>query len=927
MNLTIISLYHRIVLKHPKIVLIIISSITLLMGYFASQASFSSHSRDFMPENIQASALDEVRSDFGADGQKLIALFEGPGGALDSSNLLSQLALEERINNSELASLSIEQYQSGQKILSPANIVVYARVYGVAIDVLLEHYPTIAQGPVPGKFDGQHSGGIRQELGEFIVSLPVEEKRIVLQGGSLTLDLAEMSSPIELFFSPYHAEELGAILQRAPFSHFLEMLLSRDYSEDTHFARFALLSIAIPRGLSSARTLALEELFESLSVEVMNENPSVKIRVLGQELTSKAINTASFQSMWYLIGFSGGLVILILSVTYRRFVDVLVNCCGLLMAVICTFGLGTLLEYRFNPILATVPVLVIGLGIDYGLHLTLRYREEIIRGHSISKSFHVTLLSVGFALVLTTLTTASGFLSNTIVELEAIRQFGVLAALSLLSAFVIMVTIVPATKIIVDRRREKKQKPLIPKLSRNDLCISCLFNAEKRHERQNQDIPLFECTYESTCNKAGFGFGAFMAQYPLPVIAVVLCLTLFSGYFVLHLETRFDYRDFLPEHLELTETYTLFFNEFQFSNKNAFLLSTGTVESPLYLAALQRVKDVLLQSPAITRPDQFESPLELARKLSDFSSPAFNSEFSRYWSEEIDQDFDGLPDSSTTSAQIGGMYDRLFQYVPEQAVRVLRKDGLEYTGALIRVPVVYKNDREAHLLTTSLNQAATPITALSSNGVLETIATGEGVVTSSILNSLRTDQMKALSITLGISLLVLTGVYLRLERSFLLGLITMAPLLFVIIWGSAAMFFLGIPLNVITMTIASLTVGLGLTYGIHVTQRFLEDVDRTGDADCALCITVTHTGKALFGSAATTAAGFGILSFAVIPPLSQFGVIAAINIGLAFLAALYIQPTFLMLWWNRKNVSYPSIFWKWFLAFLKNTKTAVPAKT
>ena len=63
--------------------------------------------------------------------------------------------------------------------------------------------------------------------------------------------------------------------------------------------------------------------------------------------------------------------------------------------------------------------------------------------------------------------------------------------------------------------------------------------------------------------------------------------------------------------------------------------------------------------------------------------------------------------------------------------------------------------------------------------------------------------------------------------------------------------------------------------------------------------TLTHTGTALFGPAATTIAGFGLLIFALMPPLQQFGGITALTIFFSFISSVFILPTFLAIWARR----------------------------
>jgi uncharacterized membrane protein YdfJ with MMPL/SSD domain len=108
--------------------------------------------------------------------------------------------------------------------------------------------------------------------------------------------------------------------------------------------------------------------------------------------------------------------------------------------------------------------------------------------------------------------------------------------------------------------------------------------------------------------------------------------------------------------------------------------------------------------------------------------------------------------------------------------------------------------------------------------------------------------------------------------------------------------------------IASLAIGIGVPFGIHVTNRFLEDRRRYPDLLVAIRQTVTHTGGAMAGSALTTAVGFGVLVLSALEPIRQFGLIVAITIVYSFLAAIVIQPSFLRLWGDhqvKRNRSHP----------------------
>jgi predicted RND superfamily exporter protein len=96
--------------------------------------------------------------------------------------------------------------------------------------------------------------------------------------------------------------------------------------------------------------------------------------------------------------------------------------------------------------------------------------------------------------------------------------------------------------------------------------------------------------------------------------------------------------------------------------------------------------------------------------------------------------------------------------------------------------------------------------------------------------------------------------------------------------------------------ITSLTVGLGVAYSIHLSERYTMELGRRDTIWQAMHESVTGTGGALLGSAATTVGGFGVLSFAILPALQQFGIITGLTIVYAFLASVLVLPSLLVLW-------------------------------
>ena len=171
-----------------------------------------------------------------------------------------------------------------------------------------------------------------------------------------------------------------------------------------------------------------------------------------------------------------------------------------------------------------------------------------------------------------------------------------------------------------------------------------------------------------------------------------------------------------------------------------------------------------------------------------------------------------------------------------------------------------------------------------------------------ILNSMTESQIISTSISIILAALVLIIVF----RNPLLGLIAIIPVALCIIWIIGTIYFIGYSFNIMTIMVTSLTIGIGIDYAIHATQRFRLIADRTGNVEKAVSATIGHTGSALLIAALSTTAGFSMLILAPIPPEQQFGLITSITIIYSFIASIFVLPPILMIWgkWRKKRLGY-----------------------
>ena len=115
-------------------------------------------------------------------------------------------------------------------------------------------------------------------------------------------------------------------------------------------------------------------------------------------------------------------------------------------------------------------------------------------------------------------------------------------------------------------------------------------------------------------------------------------------------------------------------------------------------------------------------------------------------------------------------------------------------------------------------------------------------------------------------------------KSFKYSIVTLIPILLVVIWLYGTMHLMNFGLNLVTATIGAISIGVGIDYSIHMTERFREEFTHNPKKYKALLSTVNGTGISLAASAASSIGGFIVMSQAPMPLFSSYGLITAILI-------------------------------------------------
>jgi predicted RND superfamily exporter protein len=616
----------------------------------------------------------------------------------------------------------------------------------------------------------------------------------------------------------------------------------------------------------------------------------IEPHALGQAVLDNEINDASNESTSQLLILVVVLVIGVLFATFRSPLDVTLTMAALLLAIIWSNGFASFLDFEPSFFAIIVPILLVGLGVDYGIHLIMRYREDLIEDWDIKKASSSSIMYVGSALLLATTTTMVGFLSNVTSDITPIREFGIQVALGVLSAFVIFVTFIPACRVLVDTWYQNKgTKPLSEK------------NIKLMKEKKGENI-------EDTNSSLNYfmDIGAKVSlKNPEKVLAVVAVITLLAGVTATGISTEFDFNDFLPEEVEITQHFHYLQDEFSTSNEFSFIYISGSVATFDVFNEMNNTQYELADGDKWVNTDQSAmfSPINGMRDLANDNSEInpfdfYNSTFEELFNSR-DENGDLVPD---TDEDVRYLLDWIMigegKTIPNMVSNFIYYDEEEndYTVAYILVNTKSKNAYFEEVVN-ELVKDTMSLESLEKEGKVDSVVvTGPPAIFDVVIKTINETMIGSIAYTILLSFIILTAVFWYTNGQPLLGIISMLPVLLVLVWILGTMVTIGYTLNVMTILIGALTVGLGVTYAIHISHRFIEEMEHHHSLDKAINNTVKNTGSALFGAAMTTVLGFGVLFFAILPPMKQFGTMTALTILYSFLSSVWVLPSMLVIW-------------------------------
>jgi len=577
----------------------------------------------------------------------------------------------------------------------------------------------------------------------------------------------------------------------------------------------------------------------------------------------------------------------------------------LLVSVILTMCWAKAVVGGFNLVTTFLPALVLGLGIDYAIHLISRYAEERRKGRSLNRALYTSVLNKGTASFFAAMTTSLVFVGLLSARSRALFEMGAISSVGVAIAFLVTLLLFPAM-------------------------ITLAHYIPRRRRRGSDKIA-------SHAAKLG-GFYRFVTGRGRAICAITLVLTFFVAFQAARTSFVFSSTDLVPR-VESQDVYDRIVESFAASPASigsyfTFFASTETelrevvtrlsehelveeIDSavtylPVDLTAQQKTLNGLdiasyveqlrlLEASLDERPAilsevrgllaQF-ALLQYGATMNGFVDIAFSSSDILAQLREIRMQLDGLDVERATeevAALRGALVDldeNLAGVRNLQPVETLLREILmafpeaiwsQYLTAegdfIVRARVpreIYDGDNlaafDAYAASFSDNYFGMPL----------------------VSQKLEDYMMRDFYISTGIAVgLIMIVLWVSL-RGWMKALLAAAPLLLGYIWMLGGMRLMAIDFNFLSITISPLLIGIGVDNGIHILHRTMEE--RSLDPNGAIERGASTTAVAVIVTSLTTMLVFGSLILARTPGLRYLGISALLGIGFSLVFGILFLP-------------------------------------
>ena len=476
------------------------------------------------------------------------------------------------------------------------------------------------------------------------------------------------------------------------------------------------------------------------------------------------------------------------------------------------------------------------------------------------------LRNVTIPLMLAAITTIVSFLSTLFSPIGVIGDFGIVAGLGVGLSLLVMLTLIPAGRTIIDRRREARGRLAPPRPLSNAL---------------------------PGIDRVAATLGRWVTQRPAPYIIGVIVVTIALGFAATDLKSEFSIRDILPRNGRVVEDMDTLDAAVGGSTELASLLIRAEVTDGRTLLNLHDLTSAFKDEQR--RPGVVAGPLqrsyeELVHDWTDDSGEPGDK-----YDPELDALFaEASPGVELDPALMQEFVNRLLPMEPELS-RFLVNNESGVDVMLLQFPTHLGDPAGTRMIQEEIEGfwygEDDDVTAISNE-----------IVAIAVTDQITDRQTEAIGTTIAIALGILAIFFWVTLRQPVLGFIAVAPIVLVLISVLGTMALLDIPYTLITSIVTALSIGIGVDYTIHVIHRYRDEYSRLRNPEEAAIRTLSTTGSALLGSAMTTALGFGVLIASPLTAAQQFGITATITIVYSLIVSIFVVLPAMVAWGAYQNM-------------------------
>jgi predicted RND superfamily exporter protein len=547
-----------------------------------------------------------------------------------------------------------------------------------------------------------------------------------------------------------------------------------------------------------------------------------------------------------IVAFAG--ILLYLIILLRRPMQIILLMITLVMSIVMTFGFTRITLGELNTITAILGGILMGFGIDFGIHFMYRFRDEYSHRGDIYESLRQTILHTGLSSLISAATSSVSLFVLVLAAFKGFSHFGLIAGAGILIIAIMMYTFLPVAILLLNRFWPNFTKSLV-------------VNYKEIDEADHLDKP-----------------------YPFAsgILAASLILTIGLAYFALRIEFDYDSRTSVTGNTQALVLQDEI--EKRFGRKGLpSVVYTDTLEEAKQLYDELSNKDKYPYVQQVVSIFSLAPPMEQqlkTREILDQIQERLVEIPAHLMTGENRELFDIVRKSLAT--QPFTVTD-----VPEDLLKQFRPvPELGEKGYFTLI--IPKGSVTDSKLTVEFTKQVGVITM----GGKNFYATGHMILMANLAMIVIRDGKIFPALAAGLILIILLISY-RDPRALVFAMI---PLLGGMVWMLGFMYLFNWKINYANIVVFPVVLGYGISCGIFILNRYLESH--------SVMFALRHTGAAVAGSCITTLIGWASLFFSRHKGLTSMGSLAVFGISAALLVALTVMPS-LMQYSKDKKILIP----------------------